>query len=473
MIEKNLLSRNGCLLDALMAISSAPGHVVFIVDDTKELLDVLNAERIREMLAAGHSIDEPLSLFIGNHCPSVDEKGVIDGDEGRFACLPVVDSGRRVVGCYKTKTHKAIPLTEPLLGIKEFGYLAEACLSGWISSGGHYIGRFEQSFADYCGAKHGVAVANGTVALHLALLALDIGPGDEVIVPDLTFAATINAVLYTGATPVIVDIDDSWCIDPDAVRAAITSRTRAVIPVHIYGQACDMDALMAMAREHGLAVIEDCAEAHGAECSGRRVGSIGDIGCFSFFGNKIITTGEGGMCTTSFPELETKMRILRDHGMSRTEKYKHAVIGYNYRMTNLQAAIGVAQVEKIEQILMERSSIETTYRYQLSDFVELVFQQDFSNRKRVVWLMSLLVPEQQRDSLIDSLKMRNIDSRPFFCPLSRMDLYRGYAHNCRYSVEVANRGINLPTFPKVDVLAVTNAFKACIKPTGRAAIPLN
>ena len=221
----------------------------------------------------------------------------------------------------------------------------------------------KNEFAEYSDCAHGAAVSNGTVALHLALVALGIGEGDEVIVPDLTYAATINTVLHANATPVIVDVEESsWCIDPIQIEKAITRRTKAIIPVHLYGQACDMEAIMKIAKKYKLRVIEDCAEAHGAMFNEKKVGSFGDVGCFSFFGNKVITTGEGGMCVTNDTNLNERMRILRDHGMSKTKRYWHEVIGYNYRMTNLQAAIGLAQLERIEKIHNNRREYENNYK---------------------------------------------------------------------------------------------------------------
>lgn len=453
----NLYVAEGRLLDLLLFLSTAPEGLAFVVDESGHLLDLMDGSKVRWLLEQGHTVDEPLINVIGDDCPYVDQSGLSVGDGRCFPLLPVVDSEHRVIDVTASTKKEFIPVAEPSLGIKEFGYLAEACLSGWISSSGHYVGQFEKLFSSYCTSPYGVAVSNGTTALHLALAALEIGPGDEVIVPDLTFAATINTVLYTGATPVIVDIDsDSWCIDPQAVAAAVSSRTKAIIPVHLYGQPCDMAAIMVLAQEHGLYVIEDCAEAHGAEFDGQKVGSIGDIGCFSFFGNKIITTGEGGMCTTASPELDARMRLLRDHGMVRGGEYKHEVVGFNYRMTNLQAAIGLAQVERIDQILVERKQIELNYRSQLQGRTNIEFQRDLDNRERVVWLTSVLVDPSGRTDIIESLRANSIDTRPFFCPLSQMDIYRKYVHSCRQSCTIAERGLNLPTFSGVDVSAVTS-----------------
>src|SRR6266849_8650115 len=241
-----------------------------------------------------------------------------------------------------------IPVAAPSIGEEEMANVMEAMRSGWISSLGAFIGQFERDFAAVCGVAHGVAVANGTTALHLALVAAGVGPGDEVIIPSLTFVATANVVHYCGATPMFADSDpETWQLDPAKLEARITPRTRAIIPVHLYGHPCDMDAILELSARRGLAVVEDAAEAHGAEYRGRRVGAVGTVGCFSFYGNKIITTGEGGMCVTDDAALAERLRLLRDHGMDPKRPYWHEVVGYNYRMTNLQAAVGVAQVKRL------------------------------------------------------------------------------------------------------------------------------
>ena len=286
--------------------------------------------------------------------------------------------------------------------------------------------------------------------MHLSLVALGIGKGDEVIIPDLTFAATINAVLHANATPVIVDIEDqSWCIDPKEIEKSITSKTKAIIPVHLYGQVCDMDKIMSLAKQYNLKVIEDCAEAHGAMFKGNKVGSFGDIGCFSFYGNKVITTGEGGMCVTNSSKLNDKLRLFRDHGMSKSRRYYHEVVGFNYRMTNLQAAIGLAQLERIDEIHTNRFSYEKLYRKIMSNS-NLEFQQDLKNRKRVVWLVCLLLIKNdngERDKLITSLKDNGIEARPFFYLLSDMDIYKKYSHTLNSSAKkISSCGINLPTY---------------------------
>ena len=251
-----------------------------------------------------------------------------------------------------------IPIAEPDIGQEEIRNVTEAVKSGWISSKGQFIKDLEEQFARYFNVNFGASTSNGTSALHLALDALGIKMGDEVIVPTLTFIASANVVKYTGARPVFVDSHpDYWCIDPEKIEEKITDRTKAIMPVHLYGHPCDMDPIVRIAKKHDLFIVEDCAEAHGAEYRGKKVGSFGIISCFSFYGNKIITTGEGGMCLTNDKELAEKIRILRDHGMSPEKRYWHDVVGFNYRMTNLQAAIGVAQLAKLDKFIEKKRKI--------------------------------------------------------------------------------------------------------------------
>ena len=346
------------------------------------------------------------------------------------------------------------PVAEPDVGEEELRNVMEAVKSGWVSSKGKFIEEFESSFAKYVGVKHGVATSSGTTALHLALSALNVGPGDEVIVPDLTFAATINAVLYCGAKPVIVDVTrDYWCIDPEKVKEAISPRTKAIIPVHLYGHPCDMDAIMEVAERHGLYVVEDCAEAHGAEYKGIRVGSFGRIACFSFYGNKIITTGEGGMCLTNDEDLAEKMRMLRDHGMSPKRRYWHETIGFNYRMTNLQAALGVAQLNKIDRFIEKKRKIAKVYAEELSQIDGITLHPEMPWAKCVYWLYSILVGEKlgvSREGLVQKLEVNGIETRNFFYPLHEMPIYRKYAKFAYpVSSKISKQGLSLPSSVKL------------------------
>jgi perosamine synthetase len=343
-----------------------------------------------------------------------------------------------------------IPIAAPVLGEEELANVIEAVRSGWISSKGAFIGEFEREFAAFCGARHGVAVANGTVALHIALLAAGVGPGDEVLVPSLTFVATANAVRYCGAMPVFVDSTrDTWQMDASALEARVTPRTRAILPVHLYGHPCDMDPILRLAARRGLAVVEDAAEAHGAEYRGRRVGGLGAAGCFSFYGNKLITTGEGGICVTDDGALAERLRLLRDHGMDPKRTYWHDTVGYNYRMTNLQAAVGVAQVKKLGAFIEKKRQIARWYAEALAPLERagrLRLHPEAPWARSVFWMYSVLLAgsEASVDQVRNRLGDRGVDSRPFFHPIHTLPPY-ATGERLPVAEELSARGLNLPS----------------------------
>lgn len=454
--KKLICDKNSSIKDVMVCINKNAKGIAFIIDGDGRLLGIATDGDIRRALLNGAGLKENISIcmnkkFVYAFNP-VDAEDILKRYEWKYRFIPLVDKDMHFIDCIENKDVKHISLAQPQLNGNEYKYLMDAFLSSWISSTGKYVTQFEDVFSRYCGVEYGVATSNGTTAIHLALMALGIGEGDEVIVPDITFAATINAVIYTGATPVIVDIEEeSWCIDPNEIKKAITKRTRAIIPVHIYGQPCDMGQICGIAQEYGIYVVEDCAEAHGAEWDDKKVGSFGVISCFSFFGNKVITTGEGGMCITNSKELADRMRLLRDHGMSRERKYYHEVVGYNYRMTNMQAAIGVAQMERIDEILEWRCLLEEKYRNIFAGIRDLQMQKNtIKGRKKIAWLVSILVDAGKRDKIIEKLKQSNIDARPFFTPLSEMEIYRKYTGNCVVSKQISKRGLNLPTTDEID-----------------------
>lgn len=359
-----------------------------------------------------------------------------------------------------------IPVSEPLLEDEELENVIEAVKSGWISSKGKFVTQFEEKFAEYCDAKYGVASCNGTVALHLALTALGIKEGDEVIVPTLTFIATANAVRYTGAKPVFVDSHPGyWCIDPEKIEAKITPKTKAIIPVHLYGHPCDMDAIMDIAKRRGLHVIEDAAEAHGAEYKGKKVGSFGDINCFSFFANKIITTGEGGICLTNDERLAERMRILKDHGMNPQRKYWHDSLGFNYRMTNLQAAVGVAQINKLDRFIKRKREIKVWYQQRLRQLAQkelIELHPEMAWAECVYWMYSILISENfiNRDELIGRLNKAGIETRPFFYPIHVLPMYKN-DDKLTVAEHLSRRGINLPSsikLTKTEIVKITTAI---------------
>ncbi len=340
-----------------------------------------------------------------------------------------------------------IPLSQPSFDKNEWENLKECIESTWISSAGHFINKFEEKYAPFVGTKYAISVCNGTAALHLALLGLSIGQGDEVIVPALTFVASANCVSYLGAKVVLADIDPvTWTVDPENVEKLITKKTKAIIAVHLYGYPADLVRLRKIADKHGLFLIEDAAEAIGAEIKGKKVGSIGDIGCFSFYGNKIITTGEGGMITLNSKELVEKITMYKNHGEGKP-KYYHPVVGFNYRMTNLQAAVGLAQLEKIDDFLAKRERIDRLYRKYLKNIPGIVLPpQDSEERQGVCWLFSILLKARPlRPRLINYLESHGIETRPFFIPMHKLPMYRD---NKSYPVteKISKEGLNLPTF---------------------------
>ena len=349
-----------------------------------------------------------------------------------------------------------IPVCEPLLGGNELAYVTEAVRTGWISSAGSYIARFEQAFAEYCGVPFGVAVTNGTAALHVALRAIGVGCGDELIVPSFTMIASAFAVCYTGAMPVFVDVDPAtWNMNPAEIEPKITRRTKAIMPVHVFGTMCDMSALCDIARRHGIAIVEDAAEAHGAEYRGRKAGSFSAIGAFSFFANKNITTGEGGMVVTGEVELRDKARYYRNlcFPLDGPRDYRHDEVGYNYRMSNLHAALGLAQVEKADDYRAMRIRNNELYRTHLEEVPGITMQRIPRDTLSVHWMNAILVDPKAfgrtRDQLVVYLRSRGVDSRLLFSGMHRQKALADYGCDCSGSYPVTDllteRGLYLPS----------------------------
>jgi len=343
-----------------------------------------------------------------------------------------------------------IPIAAPHLSGNEKKYVLDCLETTWISSNGKYINEFEKAFAAWMGIRHALSCCNGTVGLHLPLLAWDVKEGDEVLVPTLTYIATANAVRYCGAKPVLVDcLPDTWDIDPADIERKITSRTKGIIPVHLYGNPCNMDEIMSIAEKHGLFVLEDAAECHGATYAGKKAGTIGDVGVFSFFGNKIITTGEGGMVITHDDDLATKMRLFKGQGMDPNRRYWFPMTGYNYRMTNIEAAIGLAQLENVADHIAARRRVADWYCEYLSDLADyLAPQKPTPGAESVWWMYSVLLTgkaRRSREALMDALAADGIETRPLFYPLHIMPAFYDEQAGCPVAEEIAPRGINLPT----------------------------
>ncbi len=364
-----------------------------------------------------------------------------------------------------------IPVSTPSLTDKELDCVVDALKSGWISgSKGAYIDKFETEFSKYCGTRFGVACSSGTAALHLATSALDLQPGDEVIVPTFTNIATILAVVYAGGKPVLVDSDpDIWGMDHSQLEAKISKKTKAVIPVHIYGHPVDMDAIMKISKDHGLVVIEDAAEGHGAKCRGKMVGGIGDMGCFSFYANKIITTGEGGMLITNDEKYAKFTKMLCNLAFSDVMRYRHDYLGFNYRMSNLLAAVGYAQLTRIDELVAIKRDIGETYNSLLSGIRGVTTPVEKPWATNVYWMYGILVDESfgmSRDELRNFLAAKGVETRTFFVPMHQQPaflnrgMFVGESHPV--SEKLSREGLYLPsgmTLTKQEIRYVVECVK--------------
>ena len=351
---------------------------------------------------------------------------------------------------------KFIPVCEPYLKGNELKYVTDAVATGWISSSGEYVKKFEEGFAKYCGVKHAISTTSGTTAIHLALAALEIKQGDEVIVPNFTMIGSVFPICYTGAKPVFVDAEyETWNINPEKIEEKITPRTKAIMVVHVYGHPCEMEKIMAIAKKYGLYLIEDAAEAHGAEYKGKKVGSFGDVSCFSFYANKIITTGEGGMVVTNNDKIAEKCRYHKNlcFPLDGSRNYQHSDIGFNYRMSNVIAAIGLAQLEKIEEHIEMRRKNNILYRFFLKDIPGITLQPEKEGSKNVYWMNSLLIDPKDfgidRNGIAEKLAAKGIETRNFFIGMDKQESLKNYGCDCSGVYNVTNvlsdNGLYLPS----------------------------
>ena len=463
------------LRNILRKIDDGGMGVVFFVDSKQTLLGVISDGDIRRDLLKGLTLEEEISKDSNwfNGMPYKVKQNAQLSELWKIlnsgvSVVPIVDDEDRVIDFATKDKIRNIPILEPSIGNQEIVNLIECANSGWISSQGRFISEFEGLFNQYFGVEDGsVAVSNGTVALHLALVTLGIGPGDEVLVPNFTFAASINAIIHAGATPVLIDINpETWTIDMEEVGKSLSSSTKAIMPVHIYGQPAHIDEISNFARKNNLLVIEDCAESLGATYKGRRVGLDGDCSCFSFFANKVITTGEGGMLLFRDPEKAAHAQILRDHGMSTNKKYWHEYAGFNFRMTNMQASIGVAQMARIDDFRMLRKHIFDLYRKSLDGhpLIEFMPSNDWSENS--YWLFTIRIRglnEKIRDETLKKMSLRGIDARPGFYPLHLMKPYQEFRNKSGYSASIAISAnmISLPSssnLKKNDISYISNSL---------------
>lgn len=456
------VTENSIIKDCLNDMNKNRMGLVFVLSNVGKLVGSITDGDIRRGLLSNVSIKSGVSIIMNKSPKFVDDEADEDTirvmlgtnyKEGKVKFLAVVDKSGYFIGYYSYFDLARIPVAQPHLLGNESKYLQECIEENWISSSGRFISSFEESFKSYLNVKHALTVSNGTTALHLALVALGIGHGDEVIIPSLTFIATANAVKYTGATPVFVDVEmDTWNLNPDLLSSVYTEKTKAIIVVHLYGQPAKLDQISSFAKSKGIYLVEDAAEAQGAEFKEKRVGAFGDIATFSFFGNKIITTGEGGMLVTNNKAFYHSAKLFRDHGMSTQKRYWHDVVGYNYRMTNLQAAVGFAQMEKIESIIQKKIDIAGEYEKNLSGNPNITLPPKNDWSKNVFWLYTILIniPKDRsfRDELLNHLNDFGIESRPVFYPIHEMPPYRTN-HQLPNTKIISENGISLPSFPSL------------------------
>jgi perosamine synthetase len=448
----------------LEALTETGLRVVFVIDKRGRLIGSVSDGDVRRGILAGYQLDSSVVSIMNPNFISFSNK-VLEAEVGRHLSdrvnvIPILDSVGRPTSFVSRKTFKYIPAAEPSLNGNEMSYVVDCIESGWISSQGTYVRAFEEAFANYVGIPkgHALTVCNGTVALQLALAALRIGPGDEVIVPDLTFAATLNAVLHVGAEPVIVDVHPTnFTIAPEKIRDAISDRTKAIIPVHLYGQMCEMQDIQDIAHSKNLVVLEDAAEALGSKFAGKHAGTLGQAGAFSFFANKLITTGEGGMVVFKSKEVADRARILRDHGMDPSKRYWHLEAGYNFRMTNIQAAIGLAQIEKVQDLLSSKISLARAYSDRLGDLQHFLFlPEKIPHTIHSYWAYVVLFKNDfsadDISQIITIMLENNVEARPIFFPMHQMP---AYAHlkrvgTCNASETASSRAIALPSSPSLN-----------------------
>ncbi len=474
-VSLNILSLDARLRDVLMTLNKGVFGVVFISDKDSRIIGLFTDGDVRRAMLDGAGLETPVldymkrDFVFGSVKQGRDENIKLLNEKVRH--LPILDEQGRLVDFLSWAEMWRLPVMEPSLGGNELKYVSDCITSNWISSQGSYVKAFEKGFARFLKVDHALSTTSGTTALHLALTALGIGHGDEVIVPNLTFAASANVVIHAGAIPVLVDVSsEHWTMDPCLIESAISSRTKAIMPVHLYGHPCDMGPILDISRKYKLYVIEDCAEALGARYNGRLIGTLGDVGCFSFFSNKVITTGEGGMVSCNDKALNDKMMVLRDHGMSKTKRYWHEVAGFNYRMTNLQAAVGLAQLEQIDTFLKKRRDIATAYNGNLKAVAGIALPPEKPWAENIFWLYSILVDEMKagisRDDLIKGLACEGIESRPFFHPLHKQPPYRSTSTNFPISEKLAAQGISLPSSSSLsaeEINRVCRTIKKLIK----------
>lgn len=449
------INQNASIRDAIQKLEENGLGILMVNNGNNKLLGVVTDGDLRRGLLKQSSVDVSISTVMNTDFFSLP----IDADNGvilkslndTIKVIPLIDETGKLIDYAASGKIRSIPVAAPVLTGNELEYVTECIKTGWISSQGRFVRQFEEIFSVYHENVKSVAVCNGTVALHLALVALGIKEGDEVLVPDFTFAASVNAIMYCGAVPVLADVDAiTWTMDTSKLEQLITPKTKAIMPVHLYGQPCEMNEIMRIAEKHELLVVEDCAEALGSYYHNRPVGVFGDAATFSFYGNKTITTGEGGMVLFKNNHVAERAITLRDHGMDKKKRYWHQEVGYNYRMTNIQAAIGVAQFERLHEFVGAKKRIAHLYQQVLDKYDFFQCPPVNSYIVNSYWLYTFMVRPGapfDRDTMMRYLGQHGIETRPVFYPMHVMPPYQKLpgADKLPVSAALSAAGISLPS----------------------------
>ena len=450
------------LKDIFKKINENALGILFIVEKNNVLIGSISDGDIRRNLLTKKNYNDlitidskvinkkPITLPAGCDIREIQELLNSEIDKKKIGCIPLVDKKKRIVDYSTRERARKFSILEPIIDEKELFNVTDAIQSGWISSKGAYLSKFEKSFSSYLKGGYSVAVTSGTTALQVGLVALGVKKGDEVIVPNFTFGASINSIINSGATPVIAEVEkETWTLDPNELKKYVTSKTKAIMPVHIYGQPCKIDEIKKFAKKNKLLLIEDCAEAVGAIYKNRLVGLDGDCSCFSFFANKTITTGEGGMAVFKNKKIALKAKILINHGLSDKIRYYHEFPGFNFRMTNMQAAIGVAQMEKIQILLKRRKDIFKVYDRLLKKEKKISLLPKNNWSENSYWLYTVMIDgikSSERDKLLTNMQNQGIECRPGFYSLNLMRAFKKYSKG---SYKISNRlsesTLSLPT----------------------------
>ena len=454
-VSKLIIDIHSSLKEALVILEKTSLGTLFVVNSSYKIVGTITDGDIRRSLLINEGLESKVETIMNKSLTSlpfdVENEVILKTLNSEIKVIPLVDEFGIILDYATLNRIRRIPVASPLLSGNELAYVTDCIKTNWISSQGMYVRKFEEIFSVYHNNFHSLAVSNGTVAIHLALVALGIGPGDEVLVPNLTFAASVNAIIYTGATPVLVDIDPiSWNIDLVKAEKLITNKTKAIMAVHLYGNVCDMNLMQSIAKNYALYIVEDCAEALGSYYFNEPVGTFGDAATFSFFGNKTITTGEGGMVMFKNKKHAELGAVLRDHGMSKDKRYWHDLVGYNYRLTNLQAAIGVAQFEQLSKFVSLKRNIAHSYNNTLSKYKYFLLPSEISGIINSYWLYTFLLTTDApftRQEIVNFLSSKGIETRPVFFPIHIMPPYEQFASGLDFPVSerVSNSGISLPS----------------------------